>query len=122
MDLVTREIIGEESEIEKETDEKHETDLPPEYCHYTDEGCEFLDSCLKCPLPQCLYDEPQGKQRWLKELRNRQIERLYGDGWRIKELALMLGLSRRTIQRALKSSYSPFLSEEKVKKLENEMR
>ena len=100
MDLVTREISGEEPEIEKEPNEKHEPDLPPEYCHYKDEGCEFLDSCLNCPLPQCLYDEPRGKQRWLKELRNRQIERLYRDGWKISELALMLGLSRRTIQRA----------------------
>ena len=117
MDLVTREISGEEPEIEKEPSEKHQPDLPPEYCHYKDEGCEFLDSCLNCPLPQCLYDEPRGKQRWLKELRNRQIERLYRDGWKISELALMLGLSRRTIQRALKSNYNLFLSSVKVKSL-----
>jgi AraC-like DNA-binding protein len=116
MDLVTHEISGEESEIEKEPDEKHEPDLPPEYCHYRDEGCEFLGNCLNCPLPQCLYDEPRGKQRWLKELRNREIERLYLDGWKIKELAVMLGLSQRTIQRALKSNYNIFLSEDKVKK------
>jgi len=37
-------------------------------------------------------------------LRNREIERLYRDGWKIKELAVVLGLSRRTIQRALRSS------------------
>ena len=104
MSLVTSEISDEELERDRDEDKENEPDLPPEYCHYKDEGCEFLDSCLNCPLPQCLYDEPRGKQRWLKELRNREIERLYRDGWKIKELAVMLGLSRRTIQRALKNS------------------
>ena len=104
MSLVTSEISGEELERDEGEDKENEPDLPPEYCHYKDEGCEFLDSCLNCPLPQCLYEEPRGKQRWLKELRNREIERLYRDGWNIKELAVMLGLSRRTIQRALKST------------------
>jgi AraC-like DNA-binding protein len=104
MSLVTREISDEELERDRDEEKENEPDLPPEYCHYKDEGCEFLDSYLNCPLPQCLYDEPRGKQRWLKEVRNREIERLYRDGWKIKELAVMLGLSRRTIQRALKSS------------------
>ena len=104
MDFVTYKTGDEETEIDEETDHQNEPDLPPEYCHYRDEGCEFLDSCLNCPLPQCLYDEPRGKQKWLKELRNREIERLYRDGWKIRELATMLGLSRRTIQRALKIS------------------
>ena len=104
MSLVTSEIRDEELERDRDEDKENEPDLPPEYCHYKDEGCEFLDSCLNCPLPHCLYDEPRGKQRWLKELRNREIERLYRDGWKIKELAVMLGLSRRTIQRALKNS------------------
>jgi AraC-like DNA-binding protein len=104
MSLVTSEISDAELERDREENKRNEPDLPPEYCHYKDEGCEFLDSCLNCPLPKCLYDEPRGKQRWLKELRNREIERLYRDGWKIKELAVMLGLSRRTIQRALKST------------------
>ena len=104
MDFVTREISDEEMDEKGGDDEKSETDLPPEYCHYRDEGCEFLGSCLNCPLPQCLYDEPRGKQKWLKELRNREIERLYLEGWKIRELAVMLGLSRRTIQRALKAN------------------
>ena len=29
-------------------------DLPPEYCHYRDEGCDLADSCLNCPLPRCI--------------------------------------------------------------------
>jgi len=38
-----------------------ELDLPPEYCHYQDNGCEFADSCLDCPFPECLYAQPGGK-------------------------------------------------------------
>ena len=84
-----------------------EPDLPPEYCRFKDEGCELADSCLNCPFPQCIYDEPGGRQRWLKKLRDREIARLFSSEDKgIKELALMFGLSQRTIQRALKSSLS----------------
>ena len=79
-------------------------DLPPEYCHYRDEGCEFADSCLNCPLSKCIYDEPGGRQRWLKRQRDRQIVRLFTtEGKGVKELASMFGLSQRTVQRALKN-------------------
>ena len=102
MDLVLE--TGDDGvEIARVEATEHEPDLPPEYCHYRDEGCEFADSCLNCPFPQCLYEQPRGRQRWLKELRNREISRLFGEGWGVKELALLLGLSQRTIQRALKS-------------------
>ena len=105
MDLELREIGDGELKLEKEGSPEIEPDLPPEYCHYRDEGCEFADSCLNCPFPQCLYDEPRGRQRWLKELRNKEIARLFSrDGRGVKELALMFGLSQRTVQRALKSS------------------
>jgi len=78
-------------------------DLPPEYCHYRDEGCDLADSCLSCPLPRCVYDEPGGKQRWLKRRRAREMARLFSTkGHGIKELALMFGVSQRTVQRALK--------------------
>ena len=104
MDLVTREISDVESE-KKEENNKDAPDLPPEYCHYRDEGCEFADSCLNCPLTKCIYDEPGGRQRWLKRQRDRQIARLFTvEGKRVKELALMFGLSQRTVQRALKNS------------------
>ncbi len=86
-------------------DQHTELDLPPEYCHYRDEGCEFADSCLNCPLTKCIYDEPGGRQRWLKRQRDRQIVRLFTvEGKGVKELALMFGLSQRTVQRALKNS------------------
>ena len=80
-----------------------ELDLPPEYCRYRDEGCDLADSCLNCPLPRCIYDEPGGKQRWLKRLRAREMARLFTTkGQGIRELALMFGVSQRTVQRALK--------------------
>jgi AraC-like DNA-binding protein len=101
------EIGDDELNLEKEEATENEPDLPPEYCHYRDEGCEFADSCLNCPFPQCIYDEPRGKQRWLKGLRNREIAGLFSSrGWGVKELASLFGLSQRTIQRALKSTLS----------------
>lgn len=81
----------------------YQLDLPPEYCHYRDEGCEFADSCLNCPFEKCIYDEPRGRQRYVKRLRAKEIARLFTTGGKgIKELALMFGLSQRTVQRALK--------------------
>lgn len=79
-----------------------EPDLLPEYCYYPDEGCEFAHSCFNCPFPRCIYDEPGGKQRFIKGLRNKEILRLYTDGKEIEELAITFGVSQRTVQRALK--------------------
>jgi len=85
--------------------EEIERDLPPEYCRYQDGGCEFADSCLDCPFPKCIYDEPGGRQRWLKGLRDKEVARLFAtESKGVKELALMFGVSQRTVQRALKRS------------------
>ena len=90
-------------------------DLPPEYCHYQDDGCEFADSCLNCPFPKCIYEQPGGKRHWLKRLRNREMARLASsEGKGVKELALRFGVSQRTVQRALKNS-PPLLSPSKGK-------
>ena len=78
-------------------------DLPPEYCQYQDEGCEFAASCLDCPFPRCIYDEPRGRQQWLKGQRDREMINLFtSEGRGVGELALMFGVSQRTVQRALK--------------------
>ena len=103
MDLLTCEIGGDSLELNEETSRQDEKDLPPEFCHYRDEGCEYAESCLACPFPQCLYDEPRGRQRWLKDLRNKEIKRLFTGGWKVNELAMLFGVSQRTIQRALKT-------------------
>jgi len=98
----TTEIAPEDSDIFSESPDD-ELDLPPEYCHYQDNGCEFADSCLNCPFTKCIYDEPGGRQHYTKRLRDREILRLFTtEGKGIRELALMFGLSQRTVQRALK--------------------
>jgi len=80
-----------------------ELDLLPEYCRYKDGGCEFAGSCLNCPFPKCIYDEPGGRQRWLKELRDKDMVMLFtSEGKGVKELARIFGVSRRTVQRVLK--------------------
>ncbi|OGO30727.1 MAG: hypothetical protein A2Z29_00520 [Chloroflexi bacterium RBG_16_56_11] len=101
MDFLTLEIGGDEPETGEEIHDER-TDLPPEYCHYRDEGCEQATSCLTCPFPQCLYDEPRGRQHWLKGMRNKEINRLFSGGRGIRELASLFGVSQRTIQRAVK--------------------
>ena len=83
-------------------DSQVELDLPPEYTRYRDEGCDLANSCLDCPFTRCIYDEPGGKQRWLKRLRAREMARLFTKGKGVKELAMMFGVSQRTVQRALK--------------------
>lgn len=91
---------GQQTSVPKET--QTEPDLPPEYCHYRDEGCELAGSCLHCPLPRCVYDRPGGRRRWLKRVRDKEIVRLFtAEGEEVKELAQKFRVSPRTVQRAL---------------------
>jgi hypothetical protein len=76
-------------------------DLQPEYCNYRDEGCEYATACLRCPFPQCLYDEPRGRQRWMKTLRDREIARRFKAGEKAGDLAENFEVSLRTVQRAI---------------------
>ncbi len=79
-------------------------DLPPEYCQYQDEGCDLAGSCLACPFPRCVYDEPRGRQRLLKSRRDQEIVRLFQKkGKAAAELARLFGISQRTVQRILKN-------------------
>ena len=106
MVLETSEICGDDPEEENQPASQNEADLKPEFCHYRDEGCEHAQSCLDCPFPQCLYDEPRGRQRWLKELRNKEINKLFRSGLKVKELAQLFEVSQRKIHRALKDNIS----------------
>ncbi|HUV56991.1 MAG TPA: helix-turn-helix domain-containing protein [Dehalococcoidales bacterium] len=104
--------IETERKTTSSTDSNDELDLPPEYHRYRDEGCEAAtaylgnpSSCLNCPFPNCIYDQYGGKQRWLKRLRDKEMVILFTtEGKGIKELALIFGVSQRTVQRALKRS------------------
>jgi hypothetical protein len=87
------------------TETESEKDLLPEHSQYRDEGCELAGSCLNCPFPECVYDRPGGKKRWQKEGRSTEMARLFNmEGKRIKELAEIFGVSRRTVQRDLKAA------------------
>ncbi len=101
-----REICGSDEldlTVGAEGDVAPETDLPPEFCHYRDEGCELAHSCLNCPFPRCLLDTPGGPQHWRKEKRDTEIVRLFHQERRtVKELAQRFGVSVRTVQRAIK--------------------
>jgi hypothetical protein len=89
--------------MEMESPLDAELDLLPEHCHYRDEGCELADSCLNCPFPECIFEQPGGKRRLLMEQRNGEIARLFEHEKKsVKELAHIFKLSIRTIQRALK--------------------
>jgi hypothetical protein len=102
MVLETREIGGDISEEKQDQNTQPEKDFKPEYCQYRDEGCEYAKACLDCPFPQCLYDEPRGRQHWMKQTRDKEIKRLFDQGKKVKELAIIFGVSQRTIQRALR--------------------
>lgn len=68
------------------------------------EVCELSGSCLKCRFVRCVYDKPWGKRQKLKKMRARKVVRLFHRGKDTKELARMFGVSRRTVQRAIKEN------------------
>ena len=81
--------------------------LLPEQIRYKDEGCDLANSCLNCPYEECIYDKPGGKRRWKKNERSAEMIRLHiEEGKAVKELASMYGVSKRTVQRALKFARS----------------
>ena len=103
--------MGEDA-ARKETDEiteNHHTtdDLLPEHVGYKDEGCDLADSCLNCPYEECVYDKPGGKRLRIKKERSAEMIRLHTEERKtIKELSEIYGVSKRTVQRALKFARS----------------
>ena len=77
-------------------------DLLPEEFPYDDEGCELSPSCLNCPFPTCIREEPWGKERWLKLRRAERMMELKGEGKSTEEITRIFGVSLRTVQRWLK--------------------
>jgi hypothetical protein len=76
--------------------------LPDEY-PYRDNGCELFPSCLDCPFPECIKEEPWGKERFLKRRRAERMVELKGEGKSLGEIARIFEVSTRTVQRALKA-------------------
>lgn len=74
----------------------------PERCHYQDEGCRAYPSCLKCPLPRCIYDEPVPVRHPERCQQEQEIARLYRSGVPALELAHRYKISERTVYRILR--------------------
>ena len=79
-----------------------ELDSLPEEINWRDEGCEVFGSCLNCPLPRCVEEELRGQQRLRLAVRNRRMAELRRSGKSVKYIAGLFGVSRRTVQRALR--------------------
>ena len=78
-------------------------DVVPERFPYRDEGCDLSESCLRCPLPQCKYDDPGWLQREKRRARDsRVMDALWRDGISVSEASVRFALSPRTIFRIVK--------------------
>ena len=75
----------------------------PEEFPYEDKGCELSSSCLNCPFPRCLEEEPWGKERFLKRRRAERMTELKREGKSVQEIARIFEVSPRTVQRWLKA-------------------
>ena len=78
-------------------------DAVPEFYHYEDTGCEVAESCLKCPLPQCKYDDPawfQRNRRLAKDLKVMSAMRLRN--LTVDEAAEHFSVTVRTIFRIMR--------------------
>ncbi len=67
---------------------------------YADTGCHLYPSCLACPRPRCIFDEPLvPASRRPKPARNAEILRLAGEGKSRQAIAALVGVSKRTVDR-----------------------
>lgn len=68
-----------------------------DFVHYRDDGCEIAPRCLECPLPACRYDLPPKVAGAL--LRAGHCQKLLHQGLTADEVAVAMGVSRRTVFR-----------------------
>lgn len=67
-----------------------------------DTGCGFAPSCLNCPFPECMEDNPAQRQAFSDQREGAyQIIKMCQEGKSKKVIAAKLGISLRTVQRAL---------------------
>ena len=78
-------------------------DTVPERYPYRDDGCEVSPSCLRCPLPQCKYDDPGWFQRQKRGERDRRVMTALAESdLSVPQVATLFALSQRTIFRILR--------------------
>ncbi len=71
-------------------------------CHLVSEdtGCEWSPTCLACPMPVCKHDLPLNVARVVQtRKRDLYIQSLRREGVSVDEIALFLGIGRRTVLR-----------------------
>jgi DNA-binding CsgD family transcriptional regulator len=95
-----------------------ELDLLPDEIDWRDEGCAVFGSCLRCPLPRCVEEEPRGQQRLRLALRNKRMAELRRSGKSVKYIAGLFGVSKRTVERALKNQKPKIKAKWQIKKQE----
>ena len=76
-------------------------DALPEHSSYTDTGCELSPTCLRCPLPICVYEQPQAAFGYRLRERDQLIFERRAQGAGIATLCIEFSISRRTVFRVL---------------------
>lgn len=76
-------------------------DRGPLSATYLDRGCHCHPSCLSCPLPVCILDDPHAKQRAAIPGHRRHLLHLMKRGYTVEKAAPLVGISRRTAYRLL---------------------
>ena len=65
-----------------------------------DDGCEVSGSCLKCPLPQCRYDDPVGYQAFKRNQKDQEWFKIVNEeGLSNQQAADRFGVTPRTMFR-----------------------
>ena len=65
-----------------------------------DDGCEVSGSCLKCPLPQCRYDDPVGYQAFKRNQKDQEWFKIANEeGLSNQQAADRFGVTPRTMFR-----------------------
>lgn len=71
----------------------------PEKTAYRDTGCAVAPSCFACPLPDCRYVAPKGRQSATFQLHSLRVIELTQDGKGRAEIAEDVGVTVRTVSR-----------------------
>jgi len=66
---------------------------------HKDHGCKLFPVCLACPLPVCMEDMPAFKQNVRLLHRAIEVDTLHKQGKSLKEIAICLCVSQRTVRR-----------------------
>ena len=71
----------------------------PEFFEFRDTGCDLHPACLSCPFERCRYDAKIDVVRAAQ--RRTEAKRLRASGLKAPAIAAMMGVTERTVFRAL---------------------